>query len=121
MRIDQSSGRPLESSAREWSLLEAAMNTLRQREDGDIYVYYFHFHDNIVAELALLEPAEERTVRACVDMFVEYPAAEGGKNVLGWFPSSGNWIVVVVHEDGYEVCGRCYGDKECCQAVSAVV
>lgn len=66
-------------------------------QDG--WTYYFHHHDNIVVELALLEPYERETFCRRLNHFRTHEAAEGGSNILGVIAPGRAWLLAVENDN----------------------
>jgi hypothetical protein len=81
------------------------------------WTYYLHHHDNIVVELARIEPYERAVFRRCLRLFHTHPAAEGGANLLGVVGPSRAWVLVVENDNqgGFRI--DFFGPADACRGL----
>src|SRR5262245_20518627 len=60
---------------------------------------YLHHHDNIVVEVALVEPYQRAAFCRRLRLFRTRPAAEGGSNLLGVVDLDRAWILVLENDN----------------------
>ncbi|MDB5389562.1 MAG: hypothetical protein JWM11_5208 [Planctomycetaceae bacterium] len=63
------------------------------------WTFYLHHHDNIVAELARIEPYERAAFCRGLQLFRTRPASEGGSNLLGVVGPSRAWVLVLENDN----------------------
>lgn len=63
------------------------------------WTYYVHHHDNIVIDLARIEPYEEAAFCRSRRLFRTHPADEGGTNLLGVVGPGRTWVLVCENDN----------------------
>ncbi|MBA4190584.1 MAG: hypothetical protein C0467_21565 [Planctomycetaceae bacterium] len=63
------------------------------------WTYYLHHHDNIVVELARIEPFERLAFHRSLCLFRDRPADEGGANLLGVVGARRAWVLVIENDN----------------------
>ena len=79
--------------------LAAVLGWLAPLAECGGWTFYIHHHDNIVVELARIEPYEWAAFCRCLRLFRTRPASEGGSNVLGVVGPGRAWVLVLEHDN----------------------
>mgnify|MGYP005861837239 CR=1 FL=1 len=97
--------------------LSVVLDWLPTLAEGDGWAYYVHHHDNLVVELARIEPYDQTAFRRSLRLFRTRPASEGGANLLGVVDSRRAWVLVIENDNqgGFRV--GFFGPTEVCQSL----
>ena len=79
--------------------LSSLLAWLTKLAGRDAWTFYVHHHDNIVVDLALLEPYRQAGFCRRLRLFRTNPADEGGTNLLGVSAPDRAWVLVLNNDN----------------------
>lgn len=99
--------------------LSGLLDWLATLAEGGGWAFYFHHHDNFVAELDRIESYSRAAFVRWLRWFRTRPAAEGGANLLGVVGPGLAWLLVIVNDNQGEFRINFFGPAVACRGLRA--
>jgi hypothetical protein len=99
--------------------LSCVLDWLTPLADQRGCTYYLHHHDNIVIDIALVEPYKRVAFCRCLRLFRTRPAEQGGSNLLGVVGLRRAWILILENDNQGRFRIDFFGPADKCRGLRA--